>query len=61
LHRERFVNERGNEITVAAETGHAADEIVLSLLGPRSESTNTITRREALMVCSVLSRLLADS
>lgn len=61
MHKERFINERGNEVTVAAQPGQAADEIVLSLLGPRSESTNTITRREALMVCSVLSRVLADN
>ena len=53
-----FVNEIGNEIQIAIEDFDcgSADQLTISMIGPNSQTENTITRMEAVE----LHRLLGD-
>lgn len=52
-----FVNERGNKITVSARRV-SRDQVKISLTGPKSKTTNTVTDKEAKVMCSQVARVL---
>lgn len=43
----QFLNERGNDISLVAKRGPLDDEVTVTLIGPTSETENTMTKREA--------------
>lgn len=53
-----LINERGNDISVAALLGPQADEVTVSMSGPTSETTNTMTEREAKALHTALGHVL---
>ena len=57
---ETFVNELENEIELSIEEveGDAPGALMITMTGPNSTSTNTITRMEAERLSGMLSRFL---
>ena len=49
-----FVNELGNRIVIAIKNGQCTHEVVVSIIGPTSETTNTITLTEAIQLHRLL-------
>lgn len=56
----RFTNERGNRIEVGSKPGSASDLIEFWLRGPNSETTNEITRKEAMALRNALDAALRE-
>lgn len=52
-------NERGNIIEISVKPGAATDLLVLTLKGPKSTSTNEITKGEARIVALLLNKYLS--
>lgn len=52
-----FTNERGNKITVGAQRA-SADQVRVTIEGPRSKTSNTITHKEARAVSRAINTVL---
>ena len=46
LFRKVFTNEHGNEITLALADGQERGTVIVTVSGPHSKTTNTVTWRE---------------
>ncbi len=59
---KEFTNELGNEITVSihAKVIDDVDGVMISIIGPTSETTNHITRLEADKLYKTLGKFLRD-
>jgi hypothetical protein len=57
--KKTFVNELGNRITVSGRNLSAL-EVNYKLVGPKSTADHTITKKEASVLCEILTRLLEN-
>lgn len=53
-----LINERGNDVSVAALMGPEADEVTVTMSGPTSDTTNTMTEDEAKALYAALGHVL---
>ena len=67
LHHARFetqfINELGNQIQISIEDFGcgSADQLTINMIGPNSETENTITRMEAVVLHQLLGDYLAKT
>lgn len=54
-----ITNEHGNEVSISVSSGPTKDDFTIRLVGPDSETTNSITRREAEILQQQLSTWLS--
>jgi len=56
--RSVFVNELGNRVAITVARGTGPNEVVVSIVGPHSETHNTITQTEAIALYRLLGAYL---